>query len=260
MLNTARLWIGSAWSQAPLNNGGNLVFGSFPYQSGSINTDSHSFNIPLSSLVAMKGLTSADELCGQSFVVVAHAEVNNGSSTEGAFAEGTRISSKNGNRGQYFTITFSCTADAPVTARTCETGFAFGDTELDDIMVTNKRGELVNLTERWGWQITVAPSATPTVRDIYAGAGQNDLSKGVKVGTLTVEYPVGGPLKATYKMDSGFSMDEAHLYVGSTSTTTAAPGQFTYVAEGLNGATEKTFTHAISSDPAYVVAHAVACK
>ncbi|MEJ2051097.1 MAG: DNRLRE domain-containing protein [Calditrichota bacterium] len=116
----------------------------------------------------------------------------------------------------------------------------------------------------WGW--TNGPLGTGTYTfDIYAGAGQCDLSKGTQVGVLTVEYD-GSTVTATYDLNSGNVLNEVHLYIGSDPIPTSkqgketvAPGQYPYSDSDLNGASSYTFTEDGFSGPIYIIAHAVVC-
>jgi hypothetical protein len=88
----------------------------------------------------------------------------------------------------------------------------------------------------WGWTNGPLPEGSYEW-DIYAGAGQNDLSKGTVVGTLYVDYE-DGCVTVTYELDEGYYLGETHLWVGNdvlpevkrgkTSVYTNAPGQFPY--------------------------------
>jgi hypothetical protein len=113
-------------------------------------------------------------------------------------------------------------------------------------------------TSRWGWSMGPLGEGT-YVWDIYAAAGGCDLSKGTKVGTVTVEY-AGGTVTVTYNLPNGFN--KTHTYVGSTmfpiganGQPTVAPGQYT--TTGGAGTTD-TFTFTGISGPIYVIAHAEA--
>ncbi|WP_417911250.1 hypothetical protein [Candidatus Electronema sp. PJ] len=140
----------------------------------------------------------------------------------------------------------------------CETAFAVGETTLNDPALGLN-------TNRWGWQITVPEIVPPAAnvefsKDIYAGAGGNDTNKGTKVGTLQVAYN-GSEVNVAFMMDSGYKMNETHLYVGNVTVPTAAPGQY-----GGSGPTSDpkdkeivTYTRPMSGAPVYVVAHAVVC-
>lgn len=126
----------------------------------------------------------------------------------------------------------------------CETAFArgengstcFGDTEYD--------------FSRWGW--TIGPLTVGDYSyDIYAGAGQCDISKGVLVGTVDVSYKDNGDLSVTYNINDEYSTVETHTYAGNAmfpmknGQPTVAPGQYE-ISENLEG-------------EIYVIAHAVVC-
>ena len=125
-----------------------------------------------------------------------------------------------------------------------ETFWAYGgDPELngaeDDVAHHNNKVE-GNPANWWGWTNYMAADADfPFVMQLWAGAGQNDTTKGTLVGTLTVEYDASC-VTVTYQLYAPYMLDEAHLWVGSTplptweakrgrTTTivsTAAPGRF----------------------------------
>jgi hypothetical protein len=113
----------------------------------------------------------------------------------------------------------------------------------------------------WGWTNgLLSENSGEHTFDIYAGAGQCDLRKGLFVGTLTANYS-GGTLSVTYTMteksffnDALYTLLETHLYVGSApypqkknNRYTVAPGQYgnknthdniteyTYEVNGLSG-------------------------
>jgi uncharacterized repeat protein (TIGR01451 family) len=120
----------------------------------------------------------------------------------------------------------------------------------------------------WGW--TNGPlSEGDYIFDIYAGAGQNDLTKGTWVGELHVSYH-GGTVTVTYKMlVDDFYLGETHLWVGSdvlpkvtrgkSTVYTNAPGQFPYSAGFELGEyqTEWTWTGTGFTGDIYVAAHSV---
>ena len=117
---------------------------------------------------------------------------------------------------------------------------------------------------RWGWTNAISEEGE-YILDLYAGAGQCDLSKGTNVGTVTLNYS-GTTATVTYTISGGYAMSEAHVYIGCdmypniNGTPTVAPGQYTY-----NGGTldhvynyEVEFTNV--SAPFYFIAHAVVCE
>jgi hypothetical protein len=65
----------------------------------------------------------------------------------------------------------------------------------------------------WGW--TNGPLAAGHYTfDLYAGAGQNDISKGMLVGNVIVDY-AGGFVTVTYEITKpGVYLGDVHLWVG----------------------------------------------
>jgi hypothetical protein len=99
-----------------------------------------------------------------------------------------------------------------------ETGWALGAYKLNEL-----RGIASN---KWGWYM---PAETGTF-DIYAGAGQNDLTKGTLVGTVKVSI-VGTKYVAEYQAIGQNIIDNMHFGVYNTekllATTGGAPGKLT---------------------------------
>lgn len=72
------------------------------------------------------------------------------------------------------------------------------------------------------------------IRDLWAGAGRNDTSKGIKAGTVSAEIIAPGILQVKYETESPWSLSEAHLWVGNSLAEipkNAAPGKFTFKQE-----------------------------
>jgi len=121
---------------------------------------------------------------------------------------------------------------------------------------------------RWGWSNKITTEGVYTL-PMYAGAAQCDITKGAEVGTVTVTYS-GANVTVHYSMFDGYYMSEAHVYVGKDmfptvkqgkkTTTTVAPGQYTYNAGTLNHATELTVNFTGVTSPFYIIAHAVSCE
>jgi hypothetical protein len=113
---------------------------------------------------------------------------------------------------------------------------------------------------KWGW--TNGPLGNGTYSfQIYVGAGQNDISKGTLVGTLTVNY-FGGSAAVTYTMYQGYVLAQTHLYVGSVPLPASggAPGQFANNSGALNYVTSYSKTVNGLSGDIYVAAHAEVSK
>jgi hypothetical protein len=260
-LTEAHLWVGDNLADMPQTKNGNPKVGNFPYHSGDITgSTSYEFTIPLTDL---GGDDFATSLCDKTFFVAAHAALRKdngtgGYQTETGWADGDRMVQR-GNWATYFEFQFLCD-DAN---GKCETAFAFyepddenrpGNIALRDI-VDVETGEPI--TNRWGWQIEVHEGDNVVSKPIYAGAGQNDTSKGTLVGELVYSYD-GITLIVSYVMHEGVTLDETHLFVDTEETQTGAPGQFGY-SHDLSDASTDTYTITISGNPIYIVAHAVVC-
>lgn len=142
-------------------------------------------------------------------------------------------------------IDFNFRIECPQPEPECETSFAKGNSN-DDHACFDQAG-----FSRWGWNIGPLSEGTYTY-DVYAGAGQCDITKGALVGTVTITYDANG-VSADYDLLSGYYNSETHLYAGTApfpvennGSYTVAPGQY-YVDQNLSGAI-------------YVIAHAVVCE
>jgi len=161
------------------------------------------------------------------------------------------------------TFTFDITIDYNCTCVPghCDTAYAFGGCCYAHCFLNRYLGQSFN---NWGWTNgPLPPSCHVRVFDIYAGAAQCKLSKGKKVGYLTVNYN-GSTALVTYNMYYGYKMDETHLYVGSypwpkkNGDYTVAPGQYPY-SHDLNNASTDQYTVPASGN-IYIIAHAVVCR
>ncbi len=91
----------------------------------------------------------------------------------------------------------------------------------------------------WGWSNGPLSARTYTF-EMWAGAAQCDLSKGVKVGTVEVIYG-SGTVSVTFALNPGITLEEYHVYAGSgmfpslsNGKETVAPGQY-QIGTGLTG-------------------------
>ncbi|TBN06472.1 hypothetical protein EYD45_00905 [Hyunsoonleella flava] len=130
----------------------------------------------------------------------------------------------------------------------CETAFAKGNSNDDSICFIDDDAYKF---KRWGWNIGPLSEGEYTY-NVYAGAGQCDVSKGSLVGTVTVNYSDGN-VDVTYNIDDGYVLKETHVYAGNDKypankkgKPTVAPGKYT-IQDNLTG-------------NIYVIAHAVVCK
>ncbi len=248
-LEETHLWIGESLAELPQTRTGNPIPGRFPYKSGDI-TGTTYYEVR----VSLESLGGEPYVCDETFYVVAHAAVrrllDDGSyQGETAYGEGERLV-RRGNWATYFTFELQCEEEeGPPVGNGCETAYALGDTTFIELGITNAR---------WGWQIEVSEYglfSTP----IYAGAAQNDISKGTYVGELEFIYD-GELLTVNYLLLSGFGLVETHVYAGDTHVDTVAPGLYGHTHSNLGLVWSDTFEIAQSGLPIYLVAHAVVCE
>ncbi len=141
----------------------------------------------------------------------------------------------------------------------CETAFAYSSTHSTTFSAIDPS------ISRWGWS---NGPLNPGVYnfELWAGAGQNDLSKGALAGDLSVSYATNGSLNVTYATSGGWTLKETQLYVGAgklpvdkNGRYTVAPGQYGNIHGNLGNASVDTF-HLSASGPKYLVAHATVCR
>ena len=115
----------------------------------------------------------------------------------------------------------------------------------------------LGIGSNWGW---VLSGTLPIQGTLWEGAGQNDLSKGTPVGSFTIAN-VGGTLYVTYTItNSGCSLQDTHLYVGSSYPSHIAPGQFGHTQNLPTGTTTYTYNLPYNSTRTEYILHAdVSC-
>jgi len=125
-----------------------------------------------------------------------------------------------------------------------------GDTEFWDIEAINNN--------RWGWAEHIMDGDLPFPADFYAGAGQNILSKGEKVGTVDVTM-VGDEVSVVITMMAGVDLNEVHIYFSDTDEpTTNAPGEYGNTYDDPSSGDVYNFT---STDGNFwLIVHAEVCQ
>ncbi len=263
------LWIGQYLSDMPQTRKGNPKVGHFPYTSGDLSgtpATTYAFIVPIADLGGESGL------CDQTWLFAAHAALGlpDGSGgyqqMESGWANGERMVSR-GNWATYFALYFDCDNPQPG-GLTCDAAFAYGGTDAQCFLDIDEDGDGVGDFYRWGWSNGALGAGTYNF-DIYAGAGQCELTNGTLVGDVTVVYDaVTGDVTVTYNMDSGWGLHETNLYVGCevlprnvNNLYTVAPSQYGNIHEELEGASTDTYTINVTcASGIYVVAHAVVCE
>lgn len=238
-LDDLHLFVGTSLSQMPQTSVGNPKIGLFPYTVEDERSQQYTFRIPLGDFKPWA--------CGTTLYVAAHAALvrrdagGNAYQTETGWANGTRLTTK-GSWAMYFTYAIQCP-----TTLACETAFALGDVTFIQLGITDSR---------WGWQITV-PSNTSSTRKLYAGAAQNDVTKGTYVGDLSYSYS-GSVLNVNYQMFPGSTLKKTHVYADESPLSTIAPGKYGN-QHTLTNASSDSYTLNVAGNPIYVVAHAEVC-
>ncbi|AVR45014.1 hypothetical protein C7S20_06865 [Christiangramia fulva] len=106
---------------------------------------------------------------------------------------------------------------------TCESAYAYYanySIPLNDVYTTPKN---------WGWYEELDfGSATSYTMDVYVGAGQNDITKGTKVGTVTLTLSDSKIVEASFNLISGYSMGSYEIFsADQLPITRPGPGQYT---------------------------------
>lgn len=271
-LSETHVWVGSSLTTMPQTRKGTPKIGNFPYNDGNLgNVTSHSVSIPLNDV----GFSCPN--LDTTYYVAAHAVVVQTSGgevleSETAWSAGDRFVEK-GMWGTFTSIVLSCDCGIvrPPSDGKCETAFAFsGGTNAIDRDITNsfldidEDGDTVGDFSRWGWSNGVIDIGN-YVWDVYAGAGQSDITKGTLVGSLYVNHS-GSDVEVTYDISSPYVTEEIHLYVGdeilprdNRGRYTVAPGQYSIVDTDLNDQHFNSYIINDISGGVYVVAHGVIC-
>jgi hypothetical protein len=278
---------------------GNPKLGHFTYNTSGLNTSTYVFSLPLNGIDYLEH----GDLCGSEFNIVAHADVTGPEGqTEGAWAvswgemeiDGQMVSFPNyilvdpedpherprGNWGfaGMFDMKVNCEGSFK-----CETAFAKGDYTFETWP------HLDFNSNRWGWLL--GPFGKGFVANsesfpLYAGAGQNDISKGALAGVVTVSWDTAYEanqvdfkhhnVAVSYNMNPEWFISSTaendptqllpgsvHIFIGAEGELlTTAPGQYTYV---LDQSEAEVYAYSMSpvtvdAEEFWVVAHAEVCS
>jgi len=267
---TLHVWAGNDLSSIPTNPQGIPVPGQFPYQHNAAGLTSYTFEIPLASLNAVDAY--GKPVCDLSLYVFTHAEVYMDSDGDGCKEWETAWGGDHpvnvGDPGRWYFFgqyTICCGDFPPPPVCWSETAFAKGTHVFASTTKANPEGLLsLDLTkQRWGWAINLTQPVTEQEYPIYAGAGLNDTTKGVEVGTLYVTWD-GSSATVRYSLLPDYKLQEVHLYASDLKPTKIAPGRYgiaRYYDAGASGDTfsVQTLTDT-NSDGVWIIGHAVVSK
>jgi hypothetical protein len=277
---TLHLWVGNLLANIPSTPNGTPIPGQFPYSFEATGQTTHTFVIPLSELALVD--VGGAPLCGAKVFVVTHAEVD--LDGDGTGEHETAFGGPNPGEGPrwwfYGQYTICCpdVDPPPPPVRKCQTAFGrLGKNEGyqggDDWVFVGpgtkanpEKLSMLGLTQnRWGWAVRLDVTGTYT-GPIYAGAGLNDIRKGVLIGSIKIVWD-GDKVTITYKMSSDYpnaSIYEAHVYASTSAPATIAPGQFGNTYYFDPDANQRVFDTTIDVEPdgdvLWVIAHAVVCR
>lgn len=258
-----KMWLGTDLST--LDGGGidRPSAGSFPYKATvAPGEKTYTFTIPLANIP----IYDASKCGVQAIYAVVHIDIlapdgNGGSTAETAFGGDSGGTGKSWWFYSVYTPACCETPPPPPTSEKLGTAFAKGGY----VFTTDRKSNPENLPtlgltkNRWGWAINLT-AAGSTSYDLYVGAGLNNTSKGKLVGSVTIDY-TGTQATITYNLNSGFSIEEAHVYAGDFRPTTLAPGQY----GNTNYFNPFAVTHSVTvdvtdtnNDGVWFIAHAVA--
>ncbi|PTX41915.1 putative secreted protein (Por secretion system target) [Christiangramia gaetbulicola] len=177
--------------------------------------------------------------------------------------------------GQYYVISKSpdgcLSAIAPAVliepnCITCETAFA---KDASSSNCFDQYPDLIPNDNRWGWTNYYSTVGNYSL-DLYAGAGQCDISKGALVGEVNIIDNGDGTIDVQFVADPGYIMSSVHLYVGCEPLPykqkgknydyTVAPGQYPQNPQGNIGyVTDYTIENISVSGDFYLIAHTDIC-
>ena len=132
------------------------------------------------------------------------------------------------------------------------TFYAWNNDQLPTLNLGNKR---------WGWAEYVTPGQTSDSAIIYAGAGQNILSNGTPVGTVTYQV-TGTYVQVTIDFYDDVYVGATHIYFSDTNGLVGAPKT---TSPGLFGHTDyspydgKVYNFSSTDGEFWLVVHAEVC-
>ena len=134
----------------------------------------------------------------------------------------------------------------------CGTAFMYSE-DLRINEVTN--------SNRWGW-IEYYDEDGSITRDIYVGAGQNDLTKGTLIGSVTISRD-GDHLNFDFELDGDYEFSSLHIHVADTEeeATSVAKSPGRYNQNGILDGLEDQSLDILGDleDDFWIIVHGDAC-
>jgi hypothetical protein len=261
-INGVASWFGCATCKPPLNKAGNPIIGHFPYQSGTLATQSYTFTIPFNSLSPGFSCSSSG---GESLNLrgAVHVNLRNtcNNTTETGWAAGDQLV----QRGSWatwfgFNITCDCTnCNEEDPCEASETAMAMDNGNLSTCIIDNFGLD----AQRWGW--SNGPYSGNASLTLWAGAGQCNTTVATNAGTVTLTLN-GTTLHVHMEAASGHPIGEVAMYAGSAPLFydcsgpncgyNVAPGQQPYLGNTVSYATSLDFDYPYPiTAPYYVYIH-----
>lgn len=130
-----------------------------------------------------------------------------------------------GGQGYYYTYSIQ-TCQLEDTS-TCDSAYAY----LDGSSFT--LNSVYDTPKNWGWyeELDFSDTSTSYTFDVIVGAGQNDVSKGTNVGTVTFTMNVSNTIEASFDLKSGFNLGSYEIF-SADALPLKRPGPGQYINSG----------------------------
>jgi hypothetical protein len=267
----AQLAAGDSMSDVPVDDEGNPVIGQFAFDSGDITgATSHAFVVPLLNFHFNADFEDVAESCDSvTAYLAAHAVLRKRKEdgtwqTESGWGHREGIIDS-GNWATFFNMSLECDAPESPQLDACEISFAKGSTSTCFIGADFDGDELDDGIEHWGWTNGPIAPGTGAAWPVYAVAGQCNVARATRVGSLSVSYGRDGNAQIVFDSVGDFVLDEEHLHVGTeplprdgADRLTIAPGRYPIVHELDDATHTENLVSGLEGD-IYVAYHAVAC-
>ena len=250
-LTETHLHVATSLAGIPMTKSGNPKVGNFEYSGYHNCAEEYTYTIPLA-------WAPGAELVIAAHAVVHHSEGDNpqrssfvSSGNETAWAEGTSFPGNNWAMYVNFTLCDDGTGGLGMESEKAY-GYAPAGSGIQSQCFLD-----LGISDYWGFM--VGPFAGEATFELWALPNTCEFTNGFLVGQVTVSPQSGNKLSVTFSMYSGFSLDEAHLWVSNNpwpDGTMVDPEEFPYHAYELGGSYNYTFTNVSARDAVYMIIYA----